>query len=58
METLIKELERVANEADKLADKKTKENDFSGASMQKGYSIGIQFAINALKFKISVGGLK
>lgn len=56
MENLIKELERMSDDANKHATKELKEYNVIGAAMQQGYSTGLQFAINAIKAQIALNG--
>lgn len=56
MENLIKELERMSDDANKRATKELEEHNVIGSAMQHGYSTGLQFAINSIKAQIALNG--
>ena len=58
MENLIKELEKVAESNDKMADDFSKDNSFIASVNAKGFASGLRFAINLLKLQIALTGDK
>jgi len=58
MENLIKELEKVAESNDKMADEFSESNSFIASVNAKGFASGLRFAINLLKLQIALTGEK